>query len=262
VNYNQFLETFPPTAFDPLKKFPPEQWIVEWLWLGGGKINGIFGTPKSGKSRFLGWMLAAMLGRRHPFAELRLGRVLPQRVLYLRGEESEEAITRRLKVYGSQFGVDINAWADHLMFMPAMNMSLERPTRREFLRQFIAGEGVDMIVADPYVRLHGADENNAAAMAPIHNELRKWTDDYKLDLMLVHHTGKLDETVAIDHDMNRWGRGTSDIAAILDTGILLHRYRDNEVKMFRGGRYEPQKKLVLLDHGDAKGWGIKPYYER
>ena len=59
----------------------PLRWIVKDIWQAG-KINGMAGFEKSGKSRLLSWLLVGM------FKGEALGyHAFPQKVLYLCGEE-------------------------------------------------------------------------------------------------------------------------------------------------------------------------------
>ena len=257
MRYDDFLRRYPLSQFDPEREFPEPEWLIEDLWLGGGKINGLFGTPKAGKSRMLGWMLAAMLGRKEALPGMAAGSVVPERILYLRAEESEAEIARRLQHYGKIQGSDTHDWRDRLLFQPGMDMCLERQSQRENMEKLLQDNLIELLIIDPYVRIHAADENDATQMAVIHNTLRRWSDRHGLDIIIVHHTGKLIDELVSQTDISRWARGSSDIAAILDAGALLHRMgKGNELQLFRSGRFATQPRLKLLDGGDSIGFSI------
>ena len=52
-----FIDPLNPNAIPP-----PVPWVVEGLWLRG-KITAVLGPEKTGKSRFICWIIAQMLGR-------------------------------------------------------------------------------------------------------------------------------------------------------------------------------------------------------
>lgn len=250
-----FLQRHPMSSYDPEREYAELRWLIEGLWLGGGKINGLFGVPKSGKSRLLGWGLVSLLSGVPFLRELPVGTIMPERILYVHAEEDEGTITKRLRGYAQVLGVDDSTWASRLTFMPGMNMGLQDDANQRILRQLLVKSRTELLILDPYIRLHGADEQNAQAMAKIHNVFRSWVNLLEIDVVLIHHTGKLDyRDQSWQDDPARWARGSSDIVAMLDNAVLVKRSRGNHVNLYRVGRYASMPTLSLTDLGDKQGF--------
>ncbi len=240
--YERFKANHPISKYDSVKEWPPELWLVEDMFLGGGRVNFVLGKDKSGKSRFTLWLAAHMLAGMSPFG-LRVDKI-PKRIMWILGEEHQRTMTWRLTRYAELLGADPKPWHDKMLWVQGAGMALERQDRRYELEAAILAEDVDLLVIDPFTRVHNADENGGPAMKAILNTLRHWTQAHEWDILIQHHTGK----VAFDADWTQigtWTRGTSDIAAILDSAIMLQRFGDqdsnggSDVNILRGGRHAP-----------------------
>lgn len=243
-----FEKLFPVTKFDPDMKPQPLPWLVKGLWQKG-KINGIAGYEKSGKSRVLGWLLVGM----HLTSCLGLDVIpnYPPKILYLCGEETKEVVNQRLKTYAEFQGVDLNKF--NIFFMDATGMKLEQKVQRDWLIQFILDNGFEVIVADPLRRLHSANEDKSTEMAPIYNDIRRWTNHHGITILLVHHTGKVNDEVDMTRIAN-WFRGSTDLAAILDCAMYVQRLTKTTIAIHRQGRFEPLPNLTLQDQSDGAGF--------
>src|SRR5690348_17199379 len=99
------------------------QWLIDDFWQVG-KINGVAGFEKSGKSRLMNWLLVGMSA----------GRVLgmpsegPKKILYLCGEETVETVNSRIKRYAELQGIP-NSMFD-IGFVEAAGMRLDFKARR------------------------------------------------------------------------------------------------------------------------------------
>jgi RecA-family ATPase len=259
-----FAQRFPRVRHDPHAVPPPVPWLVDGLWLRG-KINALLGPEKAGKSRLIGHVLTHMLA--HPAGGpvlWRADRGGPccwhhgfTRVLYLNAEEREEDVQARVNETARHNGIEPRAdWP--IDYVNAAGMQLHRAEERAaFERTWLVKREYDLIVLDPLRRVHGGDENNNSAMAPFHNDLRRWSNLYNVALLIVHHTPKLRE----DDDMNRiatWSRGATDLPSLLDGATMLRHAgsaADHQVRMLkRLGRFPPLDDVQLLDYGAVGGF--------
>jgi len=240
---------YPIVKFNPDMKVKPVDWLVNGLWQAG-KINGFAGAEKAGKSRLLGWLLVGMAS----------GSVLGMptddlpKTLYLCGEETVETVNSRIAKYAQLQNVPMKAF--DIDFMEAAALRLDLKQQREWLSEKLLDDDYRLLIIDPFRRVHAADEDKSTQMAPILNDVRKWSNRYGLSMIIVHHTGGInDET-----DMNRmknWFRGSSDIAAILDTGQYVDRLSKTSMQVLRAGRFPPMDPLKITDHGDERGFELR-----
>lgn len=240
-------ERYPIVPFDPNSEPTPVYWLIEDLWQLG-KINAMFGREKSGKSRLLGWLLAALLSERDV---LGLGTRRVKRILYLAGEETQDDITTRLKRYLRLQSVEPGELP--LDFIEAAAMRLDFDWQREWMEKQLLNGEYDVLVIDPLRRVHGADENKSTEMAGFHNDLRRWSNRHGITTVLLHHTGRLQP----DADMDRiatWGRGTTDLAAIVDTAQFVDRVNARNIRLLRAGRFPPLEPLHIVDASDTEGF--------
>jgi RecA-family ATPase len=261
-----FASRFPPVRHDPHAKPPPVPWLVEGLWLRG-KINGIFGPEKTGKSRFIAWILAQMLGHQAGGPVLhRDGNPMPvmhhrgfKRVLYLNAEEREVDVQARLNSYARYLGLEPREdWP--IEYVNAAGMRLEQQRERQQLEETYLSTGkYDIFVIDPLRRVHTGNENDNSAMAPLHNDLRRWSNKYDLSELLVHHTGHLRD----DADLERiatWSRGATDLPTLLDAATMMRTMSEGEGftirELRRMGRFPIQPKCQLRDYGDPDGFRL------
>jgi hypothetical protein len=83
----------------------------------------------------------------------------------------------------------------------------------------IAAVGPRLLILDPLIRLHRADENSAAEMAVILDGLRTLARASACAILLVHHTRKAPAGGIPGHGL----RGSSDLHAFGDTNLYLRR---------------------------------------
>ena len=234
----------PSIRYDPDMKPNPIRWLVDGLWQVG-KINGMAGFEKSGKSRLMNWLLVGM-----SLPEcLGLTTAVPQRVLYLCGEEPMDHVNARIKQYAALQGIPASMFDIDFVQAAAQRLDL-KPQRQELLER-ILNDDREMLVIDPWRRVHGADENDSSAMAPMYNDLRKWSNVHGLTVVIVHHTPKISE----DTDMSRiasWFRGSTDLPAILDTAQYIDRVTRSKIQVLRQGRFPPLDPVKVEDMGGSK----------
>jgi len=224
-------------------KSNPTRWLVDEFWQLG-KINGMAGFEKSGKSRLMNWLLVGMS------KGLVLGLPAePKKILYLCGEETVGTVNSRIARYAELQGIP-NSQFD-ITFIEAAAMRLDHKSQREGLLEMLKDDDFEMLVIDPLRRVHAADENDNTTMAGIFNDFRKWSNSFGLTIVLVHHTAK----IGMDTDMTRmasWFRGATDLPAILDTAQYVDRLNKTTIEIHRQGRFPPLPKLRITDLGGTK----------
>ena len=245
------------TAMDPEWVARDVAWVVPGVIMAN-KINGLFGAEKAGKSRLLGWLLAHAYHGADVWDEPTM---VPGRTLYLCGEETKEIVATRLRTYSRLAGLPWPgiAWEEAITFCDATGMRLDLAGQRAWLGAELESGTYNMLVVDPLRRVHGGKESSNDEMAPLINEFRSWSNKLGITLVLLHHTGKLNEE-SDETRMATWSRGASDLVAILDWGCYLKRVKarpgtPDKVTLMATGRAAPRDDLAILDHADrAPAW--------
>lgn len=247
-----FKQAYPIIKYDCNMKAKVTNWLIENFWQDG-KINGVAGFEKSGKSRLINWLLVGMS------AGSVLGMYADQKkILYLCGEETVDIVNSRITRYAELQNIPQTQF--DIGFIEAAAMRLDIKKERDGLLEQILDDDYQMLVIDPWRRVHGADEDKSLQMSPIYNDLRKWSNKHNLTIVLAHHTPKL----SIDTDMTRmasWFRGSTDLPAILDTAQYVDRVDKHTIEVRRQGRFPPLPKLRITDLGgtqlnDDKGFEL------
>lgn len=234
---------YPSIPFDPNMVEEAKQWLIEDLWLKG-KINAVAGFEKSGKSRLVNWLLCGMAGGRSTLGLSATGAT--QRILYLCGEETIGEVNKRFRDYSTLQGVPHDVL--QLEFIEAAAMRLDLKPQRDWLKEKLLDESFTMLVADPLRRLHAADEDKSTQMAPILNDLRSLSNRHNISILLIHHTAKINDETDMSR-MANWFRGSTDVAAILDTGQYVDRLTRTHMQVMRHGRFAPLPPIQLEDKG-------------
>lgn len=248
-----FRQLHPFSPMDPSAPPTPVSWHVPGV-LMRGRINFMFGPEKAGKSRFLRYVLAHMMYDRPLWGSQRCS--APARTLYLAGEEQPNDLTAGLmasvRAIGSKPG-ELD-WAKRFTIVQAAGMRLDKNDVRQWLKQEIVKGGYDCLMIDPLRRVHGGSESNNDEMAYVSNALRDWSNSLGLTILVIHHTGKLQEDTDLDRIAN-WSRGASDIASVLDWATFLTR-SNGDITIRRDGRAAPRGKIEIADRGEGERWSL------
>ena len=239
-----FKQLYPVVKYDPDMKTNPTRWLIDGLWQTG-KVNGMAGFEKSGKSRLMNWLLVGM----STGSVLELPTEGPKKILYLCGEETVEMVNARIKRYAELQGVPKNLF--DIGFIEAAGMRLDSKQRQSELLETILDNDYEMLVIDPWRRVHEADENDSNVMSPIYTTMRSWSNRHGLTIVMTHHTPKL----SMDSDLTRmatWFRGSTDLPAILDTAQYVDRAKKDYIIVKRQGRFPPLPALEITDLGGSK----------
>jgi hypothetical protein len=189
----------------------PLAWLAEGLFLQGGA--GILGgAPKSGKS-FFALDLCVAVASATPCA----GRFpIPNkgRVTLLCAEDPHAVIVERLQALASSRGLHLADLSLDVIVEPAVRL----PEGLLRLRATIDKTKPRLLLLDPLIRLHRADENSAAEMSVILDGLRSLARDTTTAILLVHHTRK-----APGPSAGAALRGSSDLHAFGDTNLYFRK---------------------------------------
>lgn len=195
-----------------------QPWLIEGLWMRDA-VGIIGGEPKCGKS-FLALDLAVAVAAGVPCL-----RHFPARqtgpVLLYAAEDAAPIVRRRLEGITQAAGVDFQALDVHVITAPMLR--LDRSDHCKALRATVANLRPQLLVLDPFVRLHAIDENVAGEVAPLLGFLRSLQRDHRAAVALVHHARK-----GAGHERGGQAlRGSSELHAWGDSNLYLRRQGEN-----------------------------------
>ncbi len=198
----------------------PLEWLAEGLFLraGAGILGGV---PKIGKS-FLALDLCVAVASQTSFAASFAVRERG-RVTLLCAEDPDAVVVERLESLA-------RARALRLADLP-IDVIVERgvrlPEGASRLAATVAATKPALLLLDPLIRLHRADENSAAEMSVILDGLRDLARSTSTAVLLLHHARK-----AVGASPGASLRGSSDLSAFGDTNLYLRRAgHDLELKI-------------------------------
>jgi hypothetical protein len=116
---------------------------------------------------------------------------------------------KRIQAMCKAVGVSI---PDHLHFVVGPRLNLREPEAVDLVRAALSVYRPEVLVIDPLVRFHNAEENSATEMSQVFGALRALMEDFGLSVILVHHCGK---------DANNKARGSSAIMGEYDSAIEI-----------------------------------------
>lgn len=191
------------------------RWLIETLWPRAG-VGIIGGAPKCGKS-WLGLDLAVSVASGTPcldtFPVVGSGGVL----VYM-AEDAASVVKERLAGICSHRGLDLAALPIGVITAPSVRLDLPRDQNR--LRETVRRHAPRLLLLDPFVRLHHANENQAGDVSALLGYLRELQRAHDLALVVVHHARKNGGPTG-----GQSLRGSSDFFAWVDTALSLRRHR-------------------------------------
>jgi hypothetical protein len=196
---------------------PQINWLIEGLWADQA-VGILGGEPKCCKS-FLALEMALSIASGaaclRQFAVQRQGPVL-----LFPAEDSLAVVRLRLEGMASVAGVSLGALPIEVITEPVLRLDL--PADRRRLTNTVALIKPLLLILDPLIRLHRADENDSSQMAGLLSFLRQLQRQFQLAVLVVHHSRK-------DSNGSRPGqalRGSSDLHGWGDSNLYLRRRRD------------------------------------
>jgi biotin operon repressor len=196
---------------------PQINWLIEGLWADQA-VGILGGEPKCCKS-FLALEMALSIAS--GVACLRQFPVHRQGpVLLFPAEDSLAVVRQRLEGMASVAAVSLAALPIEVITEPTLRLDLS--TDRQRLTNTVARIQPLLLILDPLIRLHRADENDSSQMAGLLSFLRQLQRQFQLAVLVVHHSRK-------DSSGSRPGqalRGSSDLHGWGDSNLYLRRRRD------------------------------------
>jgi hypothetical protein len=197
------------------------KWLIDGLWAADG-VGVIGGAPKCCKT----W-LALELAVAVASGTDALGRfpvMTPGPVLAYAAEDAPAPLHHRLLALSAARGLPLGRLDLFLLTTPALR--LDTVLDRTRLSATLDRLRPRLLLLDPLVRLHRADENSAADMAALLGELRDLQRRYALAIMLVHHLRKQAGASIGGQGL----RGSGDLHAWGDSNLYLRR-RERELTL-------------------------------
>jgi hypothetical protein len=160
----------------------PLAWIVDGLFLEAGA--GILGgAPKTGKSFFALDLCVAIASGTACADRFRV--LAPGPVVVLCAEDPNAVVTARLTALSRARG---RALGD--LPIEVLVDSVRLPDGLDRLEATLAALRPKLLLLDPLIRLHRADENSASEMSVILDGLRNLARSSRTAILLAHHTRK------------------------------------------------------------------------
>jgi len=221
------------TTFKKMKEdtsVPPIPIIGNGILLDNTMLT-IVGPPKIGKT-FLIFDLAIAIATGTQF----LGTEIRERksVLILSAEGGYFPNRDRVKHLSKEIGSDN---LDNVAYIPSSGLDLEDDSDVMELIDLIKQEGFQVLIIDPFIRVHHADENSASGMSDVFSKIRQIMDETKVALILVHHTGKNEYNGA---------RGSSVIASEYDSCLTLRETNSGVQAIFDMRHVETPDNMNLM----------------
>ncbi len=198
-----------------------EKWLIEDLWTASS-VGWVAGQPKSFKS----WTALEMavsvasgspcLGR---FRVHERGKVL----LYL-AEDSLAAVRERIEALAAGHGLAIDDLDIDVITTSSMRLDLGRDQVR--LQKTVRALSPRLLILDPLVRIHGADENSSAEISRLLGYLRGLEREFGVSILVVHHVRK---SSAPQQAAGQGLRGSGDLHAWSDAALYLRRKGEDVV---------------------------------
>ena len=212
-----------------------QKWLIENLW-GLEAVGIIGGAPKCCKS-WLGLDIALSVASGTPclghFEVLRKGSAL----VYL-AEDAAPMVRERIQGICDSRYLDIGSLDLHLIDPPSLRLDLESDRNR--LVHSIDLLRPRLLLLDPLVRLHRADENSSSDISALLGFLRELQRRFKMSVILVHHMSKKHRA-----QLGQALRGSGDLHAFGDCNAYLVRKNDKLILSMEH-RFAPASKPLQL----------------
>jgi hypothetical protein len=190
----------------------PLRWLLTDLFLVGA-AGMLGGAPKTGKS-FVALDLAVAVASGQP-ALGRFAVATPGPVLLLAAEDPPAVVVQRLAALATARGHALAALPVAVIVEPGLRL----PEGLDRLAATVGQHQARLLILDPLIRVHRADENSAAEMAGVLDGVRTLARATDCAVLLVHHTRKAPAGGIVGHAL----RGSSDLHAFGDTNLYLRR---------------------------------------
>lgn len=237
------LEVIKVSDLDEEKKDP--DWLIEGLWLDGG-VGIIGGEPKSYKTFAALSLAVATASGRSCFGRYDVKRQGP--VLVYAAEDSLAMVADR--IIGLAHGMNASFKELDIHLIAEARLRIDTEVDRQRLEETISNLRPVLLILDPFVRLHGIDENSSGEVAKLLSWLRHLQRHYSINVAMVHHARKRAGKERPGQSL----RGSSELHAWGDSNIYLRRGTDDEpyVEMTIEHRAAPSEGNLRLQFIDSE----------
>jgi hypothetical protein len=198
-------------------------WLFEGLWADSG-VGVIGGEPKACKS-WLALEMATSLAAGRPCLDL-FETPTPGRVLVYMAEDAAVVVKQRLEGICRHRQLDLEDLP--LYVITASSLRLDHNVDQLRLHHTVERLRPKMLLLDPLVRLHQANENSAAEVSALLAYFRNLQRSFDMAVILVHHSRKNGSTVRLGQAL----RGSGDLHAFGDSNLYLRRVNDRLILAF------------------------------
>jgi hypothetical protein len=195
-----------------------QNWLIEGLWMTQA-VGILGGAPKCGKT----WM-ALDMAVSVASGSLCLGAFAvhsPGPVLLYAAEDSSTALRARIESLARTRGLDFDNL--DVRVIAADSLRLDLPADQSRLEATVMLHRPVLLVLDPLVRIHMADENVSGQMAALLGYFRSLQRKTGVAIALVHHARK---NVSPGAGAGYSLRGSSDLYAFIDSFLYMRKNRD------------------------------------
>jgi hypothetical protein len=192
---------------------PARRWLIDSLWTHQG-VGTIGGLPKCLKS-WLGLDLAVSVASGTPCLDT-FPVTDPGGVLLYMAEDAGHLVKARLAGVCRHRDLDLAALPIDVITAPRVRLDLAADQRR--LAETVRRAAPRLLILDPFVRLHHANENQANEVAAILGYLREVQRTSHVAVSVVHHARKQGGALG-----GLSLRGSGDFFAWVDTALSLRR---------------------------------------
>ena len=196
---------------------PQTRWLIDELWTEQA-VGILGGEPKCCKT-FLALDMAVSVASGTPclrrFPVRRAGKVL-----LFPAEDSLAVVRQRLEGISAAAGLCLNDLPVDVITAPVLRLDRESDTI--LLANTVQSIKPDLLILDPLIRLHRADENDASQMAALLSFLRHLQRTFQLAVVVVHHARKGSSGGRPGQAL----RGSSELHGWGDSNLYLRRYKE------------------------------------
>jgi len=195
-----------------------QPWLIEGLWTAEA-VGVIGGQPKSGKTTLALDMAVSVASASSCLGTFPVH--TPGPVLLYAAEESAATLRCRLQTITSLRGLDFDQL--DVRVIVTNSLRLDRPDDQARLDATVTLHRPVLLILDPLIRIHMADENASADIAALLGYLRALQRKCGTAIALVHHVRKqVSSSTGAGYSL----RGSSDLYAWLDSFLYLRKNRD------------------------------------
>ncbi len=196
---------------------PEPAWLFEGLWADSG-VGLIGGEPKSFKSWLALEMATSLASGRPCLGVYEVQR--PGGVLVYMAEDAAAVVKQRLTAICRHRQLELASLPIYVITADLLRLDHQADQQR--LRRTLERLRPRMLVLDPLVRLHTANENSANEISALLAYFRQLQRAFDCAIVIVHHSRKNGSPVRPGQAL----RGSGDLHAFGDSNLYVRKLRD------------------------------------